>query len=107
MEYHPFGTQAFFSMNGRDYVVVVVSAGEPPKSADDLTVFYAKSHQGVQYDRNVWHHPLLALVSADCDLVVDRINGPAITRCELNIDDWGVTIEIENEQPNPRDLSAV
>ena len=21
----------------------------------------------------------------------------------LNIDDWGVTIEIENEQPNPRD----
>ncbi|MCG3882995.1 ureidoglycolate lyase [Psychrobacter sp. Ps3] len=102
MEYHPFGTQAFFSMNGRDYVVVVAPAGEPPKSAEDLTVFYAKSHQGVQYDRNVWHHPLLAL-GADCDfLVVDRINGPGNNCHELNIDDWGVTIEIENEQPVPK-----
>ena len=102
MEYHPFGTQAFFSMNGRDYVVVVAPAGEPPKSADDLTVFYAKSHQGVQYDSNVWHHPLLAL-GADCDfLVVDRINGPGNNCHELNIDDWGVTIEIENEQPDPK-----
>ena len=105
MEYHPFGTQAFFSMNGRDYLVVVAPAGEPPKSADDLTVFYAKSHQGIQYDRNVWHHPLLAL-SADCDfLVIDRINGPGKNCYELDIDDWGVSIEIADEQPNPKNLA--
>ena len=69
MEYHPFGTQAFFSMNSTDYIVVVAKAGEPPKSADDLEVFYARSYQGVQYDANVWHHPLLAL-KADCDFLV-------------------------------------
>lgn len=101
MEYHPFGTQAFFSMNGRDYIVVVAPAGEPPKSAADLQVFYAKSHQGIQYDANVWHHPLLAL-SADCDfLVIDRINGDGNNCHELEIDDWHVSIEIENEQPKP------
>ncbi|WP_367651946.1 ureidoglycolate lyase, partial [Psychrobacter sp.] len=98
MEYHPFGTQAFFSMNAQDYVVVVAPAGEPPQSADDLTVFYAKSHQGIQYDANVWHHPLLA-IGCDSDfLVVDRINGEGNNCYELNIEDWQVQIEISVEQ---------
>lgn len=97
MEYHPFGTQAFFSMNGYDYLVVVAKAGDEPQSADDLEVFYAKSHQGVQYDANVWHHPLLAL-GADCDfLVIDRINGTGNNCYELQIDDWNVRIDIANE----------
>ena len=64
MEYHPLGTQAFVSMEGQDYIVVVAKAGTPPQSAEDLAVFYATSHQGVQYDANVWHHPLLALGDA-------------------------------------------
>ena len=98
MEYHPFGSQAFFSMNSTDYLVVVAKAGEPPKSAADLEVFYAYSHQGVQYDANVWHHPLLAL-NADCDfLVVDRINGDGNNCHEFEIDDWEVCIDVSAEQ---------
>jgi len=98
MEYHPFGSQAFFSMNGQDYVVIVAKAGAPPESADDLTVFYAKSHQGVQYDPNVWHHPLLVL-GKDCDfLVIDRINGEGKNCYELEIGDWNVYVELESEQ---------
>jgi ureidoglycolate lyase len=98
MEYHPFGTQAFFSMNGTDYLVVVAKAGDAPKSADDLEVFYAHSHQGVQYDANVWHHPLLAL-KADCDfLVVDRINGEGNNCHEFEIGDWEVCIDISDDQ---------
>ncbi|OLF39162.1 MULTISPECIES: ureidoglycolate lyase [unclassified Psychrobacter] len=97
MEYHPFGTQAFFSMNGQDYIVVVAPAGKPPQSADDLKVFYAKSHQGVQYDANVWHHPLLALGCDSDFLVIDRINGEGNNCYELEIDDWQVQIEIDRE----------
>ncbi|MGP4713353.1 ureidoglycolate lyase [Psychrobacter sp. DM8] len=98
MEYHPFGTQAFFSMNAQDYVVVVAPAGAPPKSADDLTVFYAKSHQGVQYNPNVWHHPLLALGRDSNFLVVDRINGEGNNCHELDIGDWQIFIALEDEQ---------
>lgn len=94
MEYHPFGTQAFFSMNGQDYIVVVAPKGEPPQSADDLTVFYAKSHQGVQYDAYVWHHPLLALGCDSNFLVIDRINGEGNNCYELDINDWQVQIEL-------------
>ena len=98
MEYHPFGTQAFFSMNGTDYIVVVAKPGEPPKSADDLEVSYARSYQGVQYDANVWHHPLLAL-KADCDfLVVDRINGEGNNCYEFEIDDWEICVDVAAEQ---------
>lgn len=97
MEYHPFGTQAFFSMNAQNYIVVVALAGEPPKSADDLTVFYAQSHQGVQYNPNVWHHPLLALGCDSDFLVIDRIDGEGKNCYELDIDDWHVSIELEDK----------
>lgn len=93
MEYHPFGTQAFFSMTGQDYIVIVAKAGEPPKSIDDLTAFYAKSNQGVQYDANVWHHPLLVLGSDADFLVVDRIKGEGKNCYELEISDWNICVE--------------
>lgn len=94
MEFHPLGSQAFFSMNGEDYVVVVAPKGEAPKSADDLKVFYAKSTQGVQYAAGVWHHPLLALNTESPFLVVDRINGEGNNCIELDISDWKVLVEI-------------
>ena len=46
-----------------------------PVSPGALRVFRATGRQGVNYARNVWHHPLLVL-EADSDfLVVDR-GGP-------------------------------
>ena len=93
MEYHPLGTQAFFSMQGEDYIVVVAPAGKPPQSANDLSVFYAKSNQGIQYNAGVWHHPLLALNKQNLNnssafLVVDRINGEGNNCTEIDISDW-------------------
>ena len=96
MEYHPLGTQAFVSMEGQDYIVVVAKAGTPPQSAKDLAVFYATSHQGVQYDANVWHHPLLALGRDSDFLVIDRINGEGNNCHEIDIRDWDVFIELED-----------
>ena len=49
MEYHPFGTQAFFSLQQVPYWIVVAPAGEPPQGPEDLSVFYAQGHQGIQY----------------------------------------------------------
>ncbi|KRG36616.1 ureidoglycolate lyase [Psychrobacter sp. P11G3] len=97
MEYHPLGTQAFVSMEGQDYIVVVAKAGMSPQSPDDLVVFYAKSNQGVQYDANVWHHPLLALGRDSDFLVIDRINGDGNNCHEIDITDWHVLIELADE----------
>lgn len=92
MEHHPLGTQAFFSMQGEDYIVVVAPKGKPPQSAQDLSVFYAKSSQGVQYDAGVWHHPLLALNKVTAFLVIDRINAEDNNCIEIDISDWKVQV---------------
>ncbi len=70
MERHPFGSQAFIPLNGRPFLVVVAEddGGRPARPR----VFLARGDQGVNYARNVWHHPLLALEQASDFLVVDR-----------------------------------
>lgn len=70
MERHPLGSQAFMPLNGRDYLVVVA---EDDKGIPHRPVaFLAKGNQGVNYHRNIWHHPLLALDEMSDFLVVDR-----------------------------------
>lgn len=99
MEHHPLGSQAFFSMNGADYVVVVAKAGETPTSVNDLAVFYAKPHQGVMYNAGVWHHPLLALPQNNTDLpnsflVVDRVGGTGNNCIEVDITSWDISVAL-------------
>ena len=94
MEYHPFGSQAFFSLDGCDYLVVVANAGEPPTSTADLQVFYAKSSQGVQYHAGIWHHPLLALTRSSSFLVVDRVVGTGQNCIEVDISGWQIAVTV-------------
>lgn len=70
VERHPFGSQAFMPLNGRDYLVVV--AEDKDGTPQVPQAFLARGHQGVNYHRNVWHHPLLALNEVSEFLVVDR-----------------------------------
>ncbi|NTJ43046.1 ureidoglycolate lyase [Agrobacterium larrymoorei] len=73
MERHPLGSQSFSPLSGKPFLVVVSEDenGRPAKPQ----VFLARGDQGVNYHRNVWHHPLMT-VDATCDfLVVDR-DGP-------------------------------
>jgi ureidoglycolate lyase len=73
MERHPFGSQSFSPLSGRPFLVVV-SMDEGGKPGKPL-VFMARGDQGVNYGRNVWHHPLMSL-GEPCDfLIVDR-DGP-------------------------------
>jgi ureidoglycolate lyase len=69
MERHPLGSQLFAPLNGADWLVVVCT---DPRDAASYRAFAAKGHQGVNYARNCWHHPLLVLREASPFLVVDR-----------------------------------
>lgn len=73
MERHPFGSQSFSPLSGRPYLVVVSKDEEGRPSSPQ--VFLARGDQGVNYRRNVWHHPLMALDAPSDFLVVDR-DGP-------------------------------
>ncbi len=70
MERHPLGSQAFYPLQDRPWLVVAAQDvdGRPGVPA----VFLASGAQGVNYRANVWHHPLMALDSVSDFLVVDR-----------------------------------
>ena len=73
MERHPFGSQSFSPLDDRPWLVVVAEDvdGKPGKPK----VFRAGGRQGVNYRRNVWHHPLIAVGAVSDFLVVDRLGG--------------------------------
>jgi ureidoglycolate lyase len=73
MERHPFGSQSFSPIDDRPWLVVVAEdeGGRPGRPQ----VFLAGGRQGVNYRRNVWHHPLMTLGETSDFLVVDRLGG--------------------------------
>lgn len=74
VERHPLGSQSFYPLQNRDWLIVVAEAGAPP-SAGTLRAFRATGRQGVNYARNTWHFPLLVLDPDSDFLVIDR-KGP-------------------------------
>lgn len=71
MERHPLGSQAFIPLAPSPWLVVV-SAHDDPCAPEHLQVFRATGFQGVNYHRNVWHHPVLPLVPEMDFIVIDR-----------------------------------
>ncbi|MFO1114502.1 MAG: ureidoglycolate lyase [Beijerinckiaceae bacterium] len=82
MERHPLGTQLFAPMQDRDWLVLV--CGDPGNAAT-YRAFRATGRQGVNYARNVWHHPLLVLDADSRFLVVDR-TGPGSNLEEIELE---------------------
>ncbi len=74
MERHPLGSQAFIPLDGQRYLVVVARAGTAPGVAD-LHAFLCHRHQGINYHRGIWHHPMIAL-DAECEFVEVHRAGP-------------------------------
>jgi ureidoglycolate lyase len=70
MERHPLGSQAFIPLAPLPYVVVV--AADEEGRPGQLQAFLTTGWQGVNYARNVWHHPLLALQDDADFIVIDR-----------------------------------
>ena len=71
MERHPLGSQAFIPLQNNPYLVVVAPINDEV-TPSDIQAFIADGSQGVNYKRNLWHHPLLVLKENHEFLVVDR-----------------------------------
>jgi ureidoglycolate lyase len=70
MERHPLGSQLFFPLQDKPWLVLVCA---DPRDLESYRAFIASGQQGVNYARNVWHHPLLVLGEAERFLIVDRL----------------------------------
>jgi ureidoglycolate lyase len=95
MERHPLGSQLFYPLNERPYLVVV-GQGEDKIDPSTIEAFWARADQGVNYARNVWHHPLLALEETSNFMIVDR-DGPGNNLEEVWLEegDW---VQIERTE---------
>lgn len=83
MERHPLGTQLFFPLQDKSWLVLVCS---DPLVPTTFRAFEASGRQGVSYARNTWHHPLLVLTDEERFLVIDR-KGPGNNLEEVWLDD--------------------
>jgi len=83
MERHPLGSQIFYPLQDRPWLVLVCG---DPKDRNSFRAFSATGRQGVNYARNTWHHPLLVLEAESRFLVVDR-KGPGANLEEVPIDE--------------------
>jgi ureidoglycolate lyase len=83
MERHALGSQIFYPLQDRPWLVVVCG---DPKDRASFRCFRATGRQGINYARNAWHHPLLVLEAASRFLVVDR-KGPGTNLEEVQIDE--------------------
>lgn len=72
MERHPLGCQIFMPLQDRPWLVLVA---EDVHDYGSYRAFLATGRQGVNYARNVWHHPLLVFDADSRFLSVDR-KGP-------------------------------
>lgn len=83
MERHPLGSQIFIPLQERPWLVLVAV------DVHDFTTyraFLATGRQGVNYARNVWHHPLLVLDADSRFAIVDR-KGPGSNLEEVWFED--------------------
>jgi ureidoglycolate lyase len=79
LERHPLGSQAFWPLQVRPYVVVVSPPG-PELDESAICAFLAGGHQAIQYHRGTWHHYQISLEAESDYLVLDR-EGPG-DNCE-------------------------
>jgi ureidoglycolate lyase len=88
VERHPLGSQAFYPLQNRDWLIVVAQSDSPP-SAATLRAFRASGRQGINYARNVWHYPLLVLDLESDFLIVDR-KGPGNNLEEVELPETAI-----------------
>jgi len=84
LERHPLSSQAFVPLQPQPFLVVVAHEGGEPLAAR-IRVYLSSGRQGVNYRRNTWHHPLIALDHVSRFLVVDR-GGPSANCEEVTLD---------------------
>lgn len=71
MEKHPHFSQTFIPRNTTPFMAVV-ALGENEPDLNTLSVFKSNGNQGVHYNKNVWHFPLISLEDNEQFIVIDR-----------------------------------
>jgi len=79
VERHPLASQAFYPLFDKPMIVAVAPDCEEV-APDTLTGFYTNGKQGINFHRNVWHIPLIALEQGQQFVIVDR--GGSGNNCE-------------------------
>jgi ureidoglycolate lyase len=79
LERHPLSSQAFMPLDCQPFLVIVAE-GEVVPEGSHVHAYLSSGLQGVNYRRNTWHHPLIALEDTSHFLVIDR-GGPG-ENCE-------------------------
>jgi ureidoglycolate lyase len=90
VERHPLASQAFIPMGPQPFLVVVAPPGPVP-TREALQAFISNGRQGINYRKDVWHHPMIALDAMTDFLVVDR-EGPGNNYEENEIQGGGVAV---------------
>ncbi len=85
MERHPLGSQAFIPLHEKPFLVLVGNKGDSLR-ADDLELFLSNGRQGININRNTWHHFNIALDGTQDFLVIDR-GGPGKNLEEIEVRD--------------------
>ena len=70
-ERHPLSSQLFYPLTNQPFLVLVAKSQAKPM-ASDLKLFITNGHQGINYNKNIWHHYLLTLNQSTDFIVVDR-----------------------------------
>ena len=87
LERHPLGSQIFMPLDERPYLVIVARACEDGSPGEPVG-FLASGNQGINYAKNIWHHPMIALEGMSDFLIIDR-GGEGNNLEEFFFDDEG------------------
>ncbi len=79
IERHPLSSQLFFPVGRQPFLVLVADAESPP-APENLKLFITNGTQGVNFNKNTWHHYLLAINQNAKFIVIDR--GGEEVNCE-------------------------
>ena len=94
LERHPLSSQAFMPLQDRPFLIVVADDGAAPL-ARRLRAYLSSGRQGINYKRNTWHHPLIALDQVTQFLVVDRVASDQ--NCdECAVEEAGLFVSVAN-----------
>lgn len=90
VERHPLGSQAFFPLAPRPFLVIVCP--DTPSGPGTPLAFLAAAGQGVNYARNIWHAVLTPIGEAQEFIVVDR-GGDGVNLEEFTFaEPWTITL---------------
>jgi ureidoglycolate lyase len=90
MERHPLGSQIFYPLQDKPWFVVVCL---DPLQPGTYRAFLASGRQGINYRRNVWHHPLLASNDGSRFIVIDRLGAqPNLEEVDISSSHFSVNL---------------